>query len=128
MRFPQGVKMNRRQISQILAVLLLIGLAGNWRLAIWIVRTPEPPGLAVGVMWFGLVITTVIGLWRVHRWGAYTLIVLALFSTVALSTPLLPGMHLVGLSGPVALAAWNCLALLGRSHHPPIPEACPSAN
>jgi hypothetical protein len=38
-------------------------------------------------------------------------LVLAPFSTVMLATPLFPGMHLLGLKGPIALTGWNLLAL-----------------
>jgi hypothetical protein len=104
--------MNRRSISRVLAILLLVGLAANWRLALSVFRIRDPLGLLVGVMWLGLTVATVVGLSRVRRWGAYTLLVLAPFSTVMLATPLLPGMHLVGLRGPLALAIWNLVALV----------------
>jgi hypothetical protein len=105
--------MNRRTISRVLAALLLIGLAFNWRVVLWVFRIRDPIGLAVGVMWLVLVVSTILGLSRGRRWGAGCLLVLAPFSTVMLSTPLLPGMHAVGLKGPVALAIWNLVALLG---------------
>ena len=105
--------MDRRGISRVLAALLLVGLAFNWRLVLWVFRIREPIGLVVGLTWLALVVVTIIGLARGRRWGAVCLLVLAPFSTVMLSTPLLPGMHAVGLRGPVALVIWNLLALLG---------------
>ena len=104
--------MNRRTVSRVIAVLLLIGLVANWRLALWVFGVREPLGLLVGVTWLALVIATVVGLSMGRRWGAYSLLALAPFSTVMLSAPLFPGMHLVGLKGPIALAAWNLVALL----------------
>ncbi len=105
--------MNRRSISRVLGLLLLMGLIANWRLALLVFRIRNPLGLLVGVTWLALVIATLVGLSRVQRWGAYSLLVLAPFSTVMLATPLFPGMHLVGLGGPIALAVWNLVALLG---------------
>jgi hypothetical protein len=104
--------MHRRSFSQGLAALLLIGLAANWRVVLWIVSVRLSTGLVLGAIWLALVIATVVGLGRVRRWGAYTLIVLAGFSTVAFSTPLFPGMHMVGFKGPIALTVWNLVALL----------------
>jgi len=104
--------MNRRTISRVLAIVLFVGLAANWRLVLWVFRIRDPLGFLVGVTWLGLVVATLVGLSRVRRWGAYTLLVLAPFSTVMLATPLLPGMHVVGLRGPLALAIWNLVALL----------------
>ena len=105
--------MTRRAISWVLAALLLLGLAVNWRLALWVLGVRDPLGLVVGVSWLALLLTSVIGLSRVRRWGAYTLIVLAPLSTVMLAAPLLPGMHVVGLKGPLGLVVWNVVALLG---------------
>ena len=104
--------MNRLRIGQILAVLLLIGLAANWRLALWVFRVQDRLGLVIGAAWLVLVILTVAGLASGLRWAAFTLFVLAVFSTAALSIPLFPGMHIVGLRGPIALAAWNFVPLL----------------
>jgi hypothetical protein len=105
--------MNRRTISRVLAALLVIGLAFNWSLVVWVFRIREPIGLLVGVTWLVLVVGTIVGLARGRRWGAGCLLVLAPFSTMMLATPLLPGMHAVGLKGPLALAVWNLIALLG---------------
>jgi len=105
--------MNRRTISRVLAALLLIGLAFNWRLVLWVFGIREPIALLVGVVWLALVVATIVGLARGRRWGAACLLVLAPFSTVMLATPLLPGMHAVGLKGPLALTIWNLVALLG---------------
>jgi len=105
--------MNRRTISRVLAALLILGLAFNWRLVLWVVRIREPVGLLVGVIWMVLVLATIAGLAQGRRWGAGCLLVLAPFSTIMLSTPLLPGMHAVGLKGPLALTVWNLVALLG---------------
>src|SRR5207249_2224430 len=99
--------------GRLLAVLLLIGLLDNWRIPIWALRVQDPVGLLVGVTWLALLVASVVGLWRVQRRGAYSLLVLAPFSTVLLATPLLPAMHLVGLKGPLALALWNLVALVG---------------
>jgi hypothetical protein len=97
----------------VLAGLLLIGLIANWQIVFWVFRIRELLGLLVGVTWLTLVIAAVVGLARIRRSGVYSLLVLAPFSTVMLSVPLLPGMRLVGLDGPIALAAWNLVALLG---------------
>jgi hypothetical protein len=105
--------MNSRRISQLLAALLLIGLIANWRLVVWAFSIREPIGLFVGITWLALVIAALVGLSTVRRWGAYTLLVLAVFSTIALSTPLFPGMHPLGLKGPIALAFWNLVPLVG---------------
>lgn len=105
--------MNRRTISRALAVLLLAGLLANWRLALWMFRVRDPVGAAIGVSWLALIIVSVIGLLRVRRWGVYCLFALAPLSTAMLAAPLLPGMQVVGLRGPLALVAWNAAALVG---------------
>jgi|SRR5213592_2339401 len=105
--------MKRRSIGRLLAALLLVGFLENWRIPLWALRVRDPVGLLVGVTWLALLAASVVGLWSVRRWGAYSLLVLAPFSTVMLATPLLPAMHLVGLKGPLALALWNLVALVG---------------
>ena len=105
--------MTRRAVGWALAALLLLGLAVNWRLVLWVFRVRDPLGLAVGLLWLALIIISVIGLSQARRWGAYTLIVLAPLSTVMLAAPLLPGMNVVGLRGPLALVVWNAVALVG---------------
>ena len=104
--------MNRRRISLALAVLLLMGLVANWRLVFWVFRIGDPLGLLIGITWLLLVLATVVGLASSRRWGAFGLLLLAPFSTVLLASPLFPGMQLVGLRGPLALALWNLVALL----------------
>jgi hypothetical protein len=104
--------MNRPNISRLLGALIFVGLVANWRLAPWTFRVQDPIGGLVGLTWLGLAIVSVVGLLRVRRWGAYCLLVLAPFSTIMLATPLFPGMHLVGLRGPVALVIWNLAALV----------------
>ena len=101
-----------RSISRLLAFLLLLGLAANWRQVLWVFGIRDPLGLTVGVTWLALVIASVVGLSMIRRFGAYSLIVLAVFSTLMLSIPLFPGMHAVGLRGPTALTVWNLVALL----------------
>lgn len=104
---------SRRQISRVLAILLLMGLVANWRQVLWVFRIRDTLGLLVGATWLALVIATVVGLSMVRSWGAYSLFVLAVFSTIMLSTPLFPGMHALGLRGPIALTIWNLMAVLG---------------
>ena len=96
-----------------LAALLFIGLLVNWRLVVWVLRVRDVWGIVVGVTWLALTLASVVGLARARRWGAYSLLVLAPFSTAMLATPLLPGVDLVGLRGPVALVVWNAIALVG---------------
>jgi hypothetical protein len=103
--------MTKRSISRVLAALLLAGLLENWRLVAWVAGARDLLLLLVGVTWLALVVVSVVGLLRARRWGAYMVLVLAPFSTVMLATPLFPGMHLLGLKGPIALAGWNLLAL-----------------
>jgi hypothetical protein len=105
--------MKLRILSRILAALLLVGLLFNWRLVAWVFRVRDVLGIVVGVTWLVLTLAGVIGLARARRWGAYSLLVLAPLSTVMLATPLLPGIDLVGGRGPVALVAWNAIALVG---------------
>jgi hypothetical protein len=105
--------MNRRSIAQVLAVLLFIGLLENWRTVLWVFRIRDSLGLLVGVTWLALVLGSVIGLFRAKQWGVFSLLVLVPFATVMLGIPVFPGMHLIGLRGPLALAAWNIIALLG---------------
>lgn len=105
--------MTRRAVSWLLAALLLVGLVVNWRLALWVFRVRDPLGLAVGLSWLALILVSTIGLIQVRRWGAYALIILAPLSTVMLAAPLWPGMHVVGLTGPLGLAVWNAVALVG---------------
>ncbi len=105
--------MNRRSISWVLAALLLLGLIENWRIVLWVFRVREPLGLLVGLTWLALVVSSVVGLFRVRKWGAYSLLVLAVFSTGMLSTSLFPGMHVAGLGGPLALTLWNLMAAIG---------------
>src|SRR4051812_36766497 len=94
-----SLRMNRRTLSHVLGALLLVGLAENWRLALWTFRIRELLGILVGLTWWVLTIASLVGLFRVRRWGAYSFLVLAPFSTIMLGTPLFPGMHLVGLRG-----------------------------
>jgi hypothetical protein len=103
--------LNRLSVSRILAALLLAGLVENWQLVAWLTGVRDWLSFLVGLTWLGLLIGSVIGLVRVRRWGIYLVFVLAPFSTIMLSTPLLPGMRLFGLRGPVALSAWNLLAV-----------------
>jgi hypothetical protein len=101
---------SKLSLTRALGVLLLAGLLENWRLVAWVIRVRGLVPLLVGVTWLGLSAAGVIGLLKARPWGAYTVLVLAPFSTIMLSTPLLPGMHLLGLKGPIALAGWNLLA------------------
>jgi len=103
--------MSKLSISRALAALLLAGLLENWRLVVWVATVRDLLSVLVGVTWLGLVIASLIGLFRARRWGAYMVVVLALFSTVMLAIPLFPAMHLLGLKGPIALAVWNLLAV-----------------
>ena len=103
--------MSKGSISRVLAVLVSAGLLENWQLAAWVTSVRGLVPVLVGVTWLGLALASVIGLAMPRRWGAYTVLVLAPFSTVMLGAPLFPGMHLLGLKGPIALAAWNLLAL-----------------
>jgi hypothetical protein len=103
---------NNRNIGRILAVLLLGGVLENWCLVPWVSGARDLASLLIGVTWLGLTLAGVIGLVMTRRWGAYCVLLLAPFSTVLLATPLFPGMHLLGLRGPMALAGWNLFALV----------------
>ena len=103
--------MSGRKVALIVATLLIASLAENWRLFGLLIRASEPVLFLVCATWSALFLGSIVGLLQRQRWGAVLLVVLAPFSTLFLATPLLPGMHLVGLKGPVALAALNFLML-----------------
>ena len=104
--------MSKRILGRFVATLLLASLVENWSLLGFLVRAREPVLFLVCATWTGLFVGSVIGLLQSQRWGAILLALLAPFSTIFLSTPLLPGMHLVGLKGPLALAAVNLIVLV----------------
>lgn len=105
--------MDAHRVGQLVAALLLGTLVERWRLVTMVLYPQNIYVFLVGGTWLALVLASANGLFKGRRWGAYLLLVLAPFSTIMLSIPLVPGVSLLlGIQGPTTMIALNVAMLV----------------
>jgi hypothetical protein len=105
--------MHPRRLAQVVAIVLLGALVANWRLVSLVLNPADATAFLVVAGWVGLLLASAIGLVQGKRWGAYALLALVPYSTILLSTPLIPAIdQLATMRGWLPLTVVNLVVLM----------------